>query len=125
LPHISLVIGAYQKKEITVDSITYSVFHYPKNDFFLQQLNHLGDTLSYLITDVVNEYEHAQKISYPFKRLQFVEVPLPFTGYNKIYESHQAVLQPETVLWPEEGGEIRQFDFRRQLRDMNNQAAKT
>lgn len=125
LPQISLVIGAYQKKEITVDSITYSVFHYPKNDFFLQQLNHLGDTLGYLITDVVNEYEHAQKIYYPFKRLQFVEVPLAFTGYNKIYESHQAFLQPETVLWPEEGGEIRQFDFRRQLRDMNNQAAKT
>jgi hypothetical protein len=125
LPHISLVIGVYQKKEITVDSITYSVFHNPKNDFFLKQLNHLGDTLSYLITDVVNEYEHAQKIYYPFKRLQFVEVPLPFTAYNKIYESHQAFLQPETVFWPEEGGEIRQFDFRRQLKDMNNQAAKT
>ncbi len=125
LPHISLVIGTYQKKEITVDSVIYSVFHYPKNDFFLKQLNHLGDTLSYLITDVVNEYEHAQKISYPFKRMQFVEVPLPFTAYNKIDESHQAFLQPETVFWPEEGGEIRQFDFRRQLKDMNTQAAKT
>lgn len=125
LPHISLVIGAYQKKETTVDSVTYSVFHYPKNDFFLQQLNHLADTLSHLITDVVNEYEDAQKLAYPFNRLQFVEVPLPFTAYNKIYEGHQAFLQPETVFWPEEGGEIRQFDFRRQLRDMNNQATKT
>jgi hypothetical protein len=125
LPHISIVIGAYQKKEITVDSVTYSVFHYPGNDFFMRQLNHLGDTLSYLITDVVNEYEDAQKLTYPFNRLQFVEVPLPFTAYNKIYESHQAFLQPETVFWPEEGGEIRQFDFRRQLRDMNSQATKT
>jgi len=124
LPHISLVMGAYQKKELVVDSITYSVFHYANNDFFLKQLNHLTDTLNYLITDVVNEYEDAQQLSYPFKRLQFVEVPLEFAAYNKIYESHQAFVQPETVFWPEEGGEIRQFDFRRQLKTMNEQAAR-
>jgi hypothetical protein len=125
LPHLSLVIGAYQKKELTVDSVTYSVFHYPKNDFFVRQLDQLADTLSYLITDVSNEYEDAQKLSYPFRRMQFVEVPLQFTAYNKIYESHQAWVQPETVFWPEEGGSIRQFDFRRQLRDMNSQAVRT
>jgi hypothetical protein len=125
LPHISLAIGDYIKKEITVDSVVYSVFHYPKNDFFAKQLSLLGDTLSYLITDVANEYEDAQKLRYPFKRLQFVEVPLQFTAYNKIYESHQAFVQPETVFWPEEGGEIRQFDFRIQMRDMSRQAANT
>lgn len=125
LPHISLVIGAYAKKEIVVDSITYSVFHYPKNDFFVKQLNQLGDTLSYLITDVATEYEDAQQLKYPFKRMQFVEVPMMLTAYRKIYESHMAFIQPETVFWPEEGGEIRQFDFRRQLLDMNTQAAKT
>lgn len=125
LPYISLVIGDYVKKEIIVDSVAYAVFHYPKNDYFLEQLNLIADTLSYLITDVVNEYEDAQKLSYPFKRMQFVEVPLHYTAYNKIYESHQAFLQPETVFWPEEGAEIRQFDFGRQLRDMNTQAKKT
>ncbi len=125
LPYISLVIGDYLKKEIIVDSVAYSVFHYPKNDYFLKKLDQLADTLHYLITDVVNEYEDAQKLSYPFKRMQFVEVPLHFTAYNKIYESHQAFLQPETVFWPEEGAEIRQFDFDRQLRDMNTQAKKT
>jgi|GEM_PF-2610141 len=125
LPEISLVIGDYQKKEITVDGVSYSVFHYPKNDYFMRQLDQLKDTLSYLITDVANEYEDAQKISYPFKRLQFVEVPRPFTAYNKIYESHQAFIQPETVFWPEEGGSIWEFDFRLQLRNMNRQAART
>lgn len=125
LPQISLVIGDYRKEEITVGGVAYSVFHYPQNDFFMKQLDQLGDTLSYLITDVVNEYEDAQKLSYPFKRLQFVEVPHEFTAYNKIYENHQAYLQPETVYWPEEGGGIREFDFRQQLRDMNRQAART
>jgi hypothetical protein len=124
LPHISLVIGDYLKKEITVDSVVYSVFHYPKNDFFVKHLDQLTDTLNYLISDIANEFEDAQKLSYPFKRLQFVEVPLLFTAYNKIYESHQAAIQPETVFLPEEGGVIRQFDFRRQLKDMTKQAAK-
>ncbi|MGK7390110.1 MAG: hypothetical protein ACNS60_07155 [Candidatus Cyclobacteriaceae bacterium M2_1C_046] len=125
LPQISLVIGDYEKKEITVDSVTYAVYHYPKNDYFARQLDQLADTLSYLITDIVNEYEDAQKISYPFKRMHFVEVPIHFAAYNKIYENHQAFLQPETVFWPEEGADINQFDFRRQLRDMNLQAAKS
>ncbi len=124
LPQISLAIGDYVKKEITVDSVTYAVYHYPKNDYFAKQLNQLADTLAHLIKDNVNEYEDAQKITYPFRRFQFVEVPLHFATYNKIYESHQAYLQPETVYWPEEGGNIKQFDFRRQLRDMNQQAAK-
>lgn len=122
LPQISLVIGVYEKKEITVDSITYEVYHYPKNDYFITQLNELTDTLSYLITDIVNEYEDGQKLAYPFKRMQFVETPIQFTAYNKIYESHQAFLQPETIFLPEQGGNIRQFDFRRQLRDMKRQA---
>ena len=125
LPQISLVIGNYEKREIKVDGVAYSVFHHPGNDFFVRHLDQLADTLSYLITDVVHEYEDGQKLSYPFRRLQFIEVPIHFTGYNKIYESHQAFLQPETVFWPEEGGGIRQFDFRRQLRDMNRQATRT
>lgn len=124
LPQISLAIGDYEKKEITVGGVKYSVFHNPKNDFFVQHLNQLADTLSHLITDVVHEYEDAQKLSYPFKRLQFVEVPVQFSAYTKIFESHQAFLQPETVFWPEEGGDIRQFDFRRQLRDMDRQASQ-
>ncbi len=124
LPHLSLTIGDYVKREVVVDSVVYSVFHYPNNDYFMKHLDQLGDTINYLIKDIANEYEDAQALSYPFKRLQFVEVPMAFTAYNKIYESHQAFVQPEMVFWPEEGGEIYQFDFRRQLRDMTEQAAK-
>lgn len=125
LPQISLAIGDYEEKAITVDGVEYAVFHNPKNDFFVRHLDQLADTLSHLITDGVDEYEDAQRLSYPFQRLQFVEVPIHFTAYDKIYESHQAYLQPESVFWPEEGGDIRQFDFRRQLRDMDRQAIQT
>lgn len=123
LPQISLVIGDYHKKAITLGGVEYTLYHHRDNDFFIRQLDQLGDTLGHLIKDVADEYEDAQKLSYPFKRMQFVEVPVHFTAYNKIYESYQAFLQPESVFWPEKGGDIRQFDFRRQLRDMNEQAA--
>ncbi|MEQ8684991.1 MAG: hypothetical protein RIE86_06860 [Imperialibacter sp.] len=124
LPHISLAIGTYEKKEIIVDSVTYSVYHYPDDDYMSVHLSQLTDTLSLLIRDIVNEYEDGQKMSYPFRRLQFVETPLLFTAYDKVYESQQAYVQPETVYWPEEGGEIREFDFRRQLKDMDEQAKR-
>ncbi|WP_421878891.1 hypothetical protein [Marinoscillum sp.] len=122
LPQISLAIGQYLKKELVVDSVAYSIYHYPAHDFFAEQLNELPDTLSFLIRDIANQYQADQQLAYPFRRLQLVEVPVQFAAYNKIYENHQAYLQPETVYWPEEGGEIRAYDFRRQMRDMNRQA---
>ncbi|MEO1053779.1 MAG: hypothetical protein AAFX87_24290 [Bacteroidota bacterium] len=122
LPQLSLAIGNYVKKEVVVDSVSYAIYHYPKNDYFVKHLGQLSDTLSYLVTDIVNEYEDGQKLKYPFNRLQFVETPIQFSAFNKIYEGQQAFVQPETVYWPEEGGAIREFDLRRQMRSMNRQA---
>ncbi len=122
LPQISLAIGSYEKKELTVDDITYSVYHHPNNDYFSQHFDLIGDTITSLITDIVNEYEFDQKIKYPFPRLQLVEIPIHFRAFTKIYESHQAYIQPEMVLIPEKGGNNRQFDFNVQLIYMDQQS---
>lgn len=122
LPQISLAIGRYEKKELTVDSVSYVVYHYPKHDYFSEHLDLLQDTLSILVRDIVTEYEFDQKIKYPFRRLQFVETPIQFSAFNKIYEGHQANVQPETVFWPEKGGDDRNFDFNRQRIRMDQQA---
>ncbi len=125
LPQLSLAIGAYQKEEIVVDSVSYEVYHYSDDiDYASEYLDQVADTLSFLIKDIVNEYEDVQQITFPFRRMQFVETPVVFSAYNKVYESQQAFLQPETVFWPEEGGDIREFDFRRQLKDMDEQAKR-
>jgi hypothetical protein len=122
LPQISLAIGSYETKELEVDSIRYIIYHFPGNDFFMKNFNQLQDTLSLLITDLVNEYEFDQQIKYPFPRLQFVEVPVQFSAFDKIYEGHQAYVQPEMILYPEEGGSVRAFDFIRQMENMDEQA---
>ncbi|MFK7951971.1 MAG: hypothetical protein AB8B73_03930 [Ekhidna sp.] len=122
LPQLSLAIGNYVKKSIVVDSIDYAIYHYPKNDYFLPYFDQLEDTLSYLITDLANSYEHDLKLNYPFNRLQLVETPTQFRAYDKIYEGNQAYIQPEMILLPEKGGSIRDFDFKRQFRNMDRQA---
>ena len=124
LPQISLTIGSYEKKELSVDSVNYTIYHYKGNDYFSSYFDQIEDTLSFLITDLVNGYEHDQKLKYPFQQLQFVETPIQFNAYNKIYEDHQAYVQPEIVFWPEKGGDIRDFDFKRQFRKMDHQARK-
>lgn len=122
LPQLSLAIGKYEKKSITVDSVEYSIYHYPGHDYFTPYFEELGDTLGVLITDLVNTYEHDQKLSYPFKRLQLVEVPSQFFAYDKIYQSGQSRVQPEMILVPEKGGDIRDFDINRQFTNMDRQA---
>lgn len=122
LSQLSLTIGNYEKKSITVDSVDYAIYHYPKNDYFAPYFDQLEDTLSYLIKDLVNSYEHDLKIAYPFKRFQLVETPTQFRAYDKIYEGNQAYVQPEIMLLPEKGGDIRDFDFKRQFRNMDRQA---
>lgn len=122
LPQISLAIGKYEEKKITVDSIDYVVYHYPGHDYFSKQFDLIGDTLDLLVKDLVNGYAFDQKIKYPFKRLQFVETPIQYRAFTKIYEGHQAYIQPEMVLYPEKGGNSREFDFNRQRINMNRQA---
>lgn len=124
LPQISLAIGKYIKKSVTVDSIDYELYHYPQNDYFSSFFNEVGDTLSYLIKDLKNGYEDDQKLNYPFRRLQLVESPIQFSAYDKIYESHQSYVQPEIILLPENGGESRTFDLKRQFRYMDEQAKR-
>lgn len=124
LPQISLTIGNYLKKSVSVDSVDYELYHYPQNDYFSSFFTEIGDTLSFLIKDLKNGYEHDQKLNYPFHRLQLVESPIQFSAYDKIYENHQSYIQPEVILLPESGGDIRSFDLKRQFRSMDQQAKR-
>ncbi len=122
LPQVSLAIGKFDTKTITVEGIDFSIHHHPDNDYFSEYFELLPDTLPLLITDLKNGYEHEQQLKYPFRHLKFVEVPTHFYAYNRIYETNQAYVQPEMVFWPEKGGDIREMDFKRQFKRMDEQA---
>ncbi|MEQ8531679.1 MAG: hypothetical protein RIB86_07490, partial [Imperialibacter sp.] len=44
LPQLSLAIGAYEKKELTVDSVTYAVYHYPDDDYMSEHMPMIMNT---------------------------------------------------------------------------------
>ena len=124
LPQISLAIGQYQQKSITVDSVDYMIYHMPGMDQFTTYFDEVGDTLGSLITDLNNAYQQERKLRYPFKRMQLVEVPVQFHAYDKIYTAHQSYVQPETIYLPEKGGSGSAFDFKRQFEQMDRQARR-
>ena len=124
LPQISLIIGNYVRNSITVDSTDFDLFVHRGNDYFSEYFDQVQDTLSALIRDLRNGYELDQRLKYKFSRLQLVETPIHFNAFTTFYESHQAYIQPETVLLPEKGGQIWPLDLKLQFKGMERQAKR-
>lgn len=124
LPQISLVIGDYDKKGVTVDSTDFNLFVHKGNDYFSAYFDQVQDTLTALIRDLKNGYEQEQNIKYPFSRFQLIETPIHFHSFTTLYENHQAYIQPETILLPEKGGKIWELDFKRQFKSIARQAKR-
>ena len=116
--NISLCIGKYEKREITVDSVTYELYM-SKNNFKVlssieQQLTSLPDK----IRDMKETIEYERKSSYLFNRLRLVETPVTFTSHYHPATGGSEMIQPEMVLCPERGigilnGRIRAFAKKR------------
>jgi len=101
LPQISLTVGRYEKKSITVDETEYSLFLKPGHDRFTPFLADLGDDLAAFIRQTRNEYEVLLGLNYPHKRLSLVEAPIQITSYNRLWNTAQELAQPELVFLPE------------------------
>lgn len=106
LTQLSLAIGNYQEKRVEIDSITYSLYHYPSHDQYIASLDSIRDTLPDLIRQAKRDYEFNLKASYPFERFAIVEVPRKLSVYNRLWTLHQEVVQPEQVLMPEKGSAL-------------------
>lgn len=119
LSQISLVIGAYEKKIIDVDSISYELYNFKGNDFYSSYFPDLTDTIPDLIREAKSGFEEKMSLTYPFDKLSLVETPVQFFAYSSMEESHQSFVQPGMVLWPEKGGRDYQVNFKRVFRDID------
>lgn len=111
LPGISLTVGDYEKKAITVDSTDYELYYFRGHDYFSRYFNELGDTLPAVIREIRNDLEVAKNRAYPFKKFVMAETPLPFTGYIRNWKGYTEQVMPEIVFIPERGVTT-QSDFR-------------
>ncbi|MCK5456058.1 MAG: hypothetical protein KAI45_02960, partial [Melioribacteraceae bacterium] len=116
LPQISLIIGEYSKKSITVDSLNYNLFTYKTHDYYKEYLEEINDTLSSLIRELKEDYERDLNFTYPYKQLNIVEAPVPFTSYSKLWTNARETEQPKIILFPENAINVDGADFRRSAR---------
>lgn len=111
LPSVSLLIGDYRPKSITVDSIRYTVWELGEWDDKFGVFDSICDTVSYFIRTTLRSMEYQADMKYPFKRLSIVEVPVNFTSYKRVWTSAYEQLQPEMALVHERGCDMRMFQF--------------
>lgn len=116
LTQISLTIGDYEKQEIKVDSIIYSIHFKKGHDYYTPIFKEIKDTLPSLIKGLMSDYELKQSRNYPYKRLTIVEAPVSFYTYKRLWTSHYETVQPEMIFIPESGFTLPQADFKKRFR---------
>jgi ABC-type transport system involved in multi-copper enzyme maturation permease subunit len=113
LKGISVAIGSYQKRSVTVDSVDYNLYTLTNHDYFVPYFTELGDTLSTIIRETKQDYENKLNLPYLFKRLNLVETPVQYFTYPRLYTVGQESVQPEMVLLSENGVFLENADFPR------------
>ena len=103
LPSISLAIGNYEKKSITVDSVLFELYHFKGHDYFSKEFTNLKDTLGSIISDIKNQYESRKNRVYPFEKLILAETPVSFASYVRNWKGYSEFIQPEIAFIPERG----------------------
>ena len=120
LPSVSLMIGDYRPKSMTVDSVQYLVWELGEWDDRFAVFDSISDTLPNFIRDTRRSMEYQADMIYPFKRFQIVEVPVNFTSYKRVWTSAYEQLQPEMALVHERGCDMRVFQFENMKRMYGN-----
>jgi hypothetical protein len=111
LPSLSLIIGDYISKSITVDSTRYTVWELGEwNDGF-GVFDSVRDTVPVVIRNIRTSMEMSAEMKYPFKRFSIVEVPAQFTSYKRVWTSVYENLLPEMAFIHERGYDMREFQF--------------
>jgi len=113
---MSLIIGDYKCDSLRIDSILFTAWYKPGNDYFKNDLNEIADTIPLLIKDVMNELEINFKTSYPFKSLNLVEVPVQYRSIDKKNTRSLAEVQPSMILLPERLAIMEDGDFYRTIK---------
>ena len=128
LSQVSLTMGRYEVRELVVDDVIYSLAFRPGHEYFDTYLDSVAGALPELIRELKNEYEVALGMEYPYPRLRFVETPIQFYVYDRLWTVARESVQPEIVFLPEMGAVCEGCDFRQQKRrsrwsqEMANQA---
>jgi hypothetical protein len=116
LPQLSLNIAKFQEKSLKVGQIEMKLAYFEGHDYFKTPLSELGDTTSALITEFLDDFERPLGIYYPYPQFSLVEVPVQFASRPHSWTSTLAQGQPQIIFFPEWGFNVRQADFKSNVR---------
>ncbi len=111
IPQLSLAIGRYEKRSVTVDSIDYNLYTIIGHDYFAPHFDALGDTLALVIQEMKEDFERQLELSYAYPRLNVVEAPAQFFSFQRLWTVSEETVQPGMVFLPEKGMFLRDADF--------------
>jgi ABC-type transport system involved in multi-copper enzyme maturation permease subunit len=111
LTQISLAIGNYKTRSITVDNVDYSLTYLSEHNFFDKYFKILPDSIAPVIRDLRKTWEAKVQFVYPFKRLSLVEIPVQFCSFDHVWSGLSEQVQPETVYLPEGGFKLKSANF--------------
>ncbi len=109
---VSLAIGDYEKKSVTVDSVEIELYNFKGHDYFSKEFPNMADTLAGFLSDVKTEYEMRKGRKYPFPKLVLAETPISYAGYVRNWKGNSEQMQPEMVFLPELAATLPRSDFK-------------
>jgi len=111
LPQISLAIGDYVARSVMVDSVQYTLNFLNGHNYFDPFFKILPDSITPVIRDIRKTWETKVRFSYPYKRLNLVEIPVQFCSFDHVWTGAREQVQPETVYLPEGGFKLSSTNF--------------
>lgn len=114
LPQISLAVGKYKTRTIDVDSVSYSLSFLEGHNNFDPFFKILKDSIKPVIRDLRKTWEAKVQFTYPYQRLNLVEIPVQFCSFTHVWSGAGEQVQPETVYLPEGGFKLTSTNFAQQ-----------
>ena len=111
LPQMSLAIGNYITRSVEVDSVKYNLIFLAGHNSFDPFFKILPDSLPPVIRDLRKTWETKVRFTYPYKRLNLIEIPVQFCSFGHVWSAAGEQVQPETVYLPEGGFKLASTNF--------------
>jgi ABC-type transport system involved in multi-copper enzyme maturation permease subunit len=103
LPQLSLTVGRYDQKSVTVDGVRYGLYLLAGHDRFTSNFKDISGDLPQLIKQIKDGYEIQLGLNYPYKQFSLVETPIQVTSLSRPWTMAQEQVQPQIVFLPEMG----------------------
>ena len=111
IPQMSLAIGRYLTRSAEVDGVTYNLNFLVRHNTFDPYFKILKDSIKPVIRDLRKTWEAKVHFTYPYQRLNLVEIPVQFCSFDHVWSGAGEQVQPETVYLPEGGFKLPSANF--------------